>query len=72
MLGKLEVRPNVEHDYADVFTPEARAALEALCPFNGRRLALMDARTRRRARRMRDRERISFLDPGSIVAGTAI
>ena len=47
----LEIRKGVERDYADIFTPEAMAALAALAKFNSERIALMEARIRRRAAR---------------------
>jgi malate synthase len=68
----LEIRAGVEREYADVFTPEARAALDALAGFDADRKALMEARIRRRSERARNRSRIGFLDPGSRIPGTQI
>ncbi len=68
----LQLRAGVAQDYADLFTPEAMAALAALAPFDAPRKTLMDARTRRREERARGRERIGFLDPQSTIGGTGI
>ena len=38
-MSILEIRPNVEARYPDVFTPEALAALDALAPFDADRHA---------------------------------
>src|SRR5689334_1387745 len=69
---KLEIRDNLEHTYADVFTPEAVAALEALADLDADRKALMAARIERRAARARDQQRIGFLDPQATIARTTI
>jgi malate synthase len=71
-LPSLEFREGVEREYADIFTTEAKAALRALARFDSERRALMDARIRRRAARARDRERIGFLDPESVISRTQI
>ncbi len=68
----LEIREGVEQDYADIFTPEVKAALAALAKFNSERIALMDARIRRRAARAKDKQRIGFLDPDSVIPRTGI
>src|SRR5262245_49091258 len=69
---KLEIRGNLESAYADVFTPEAVAALEALAGLDTDRKAVMAARLERRAARARNKERISFLDPQATIARTGI
>src|SRR5262245_11538190 len=69
---KLEIRGNLETAYADVFTPEAVAALEALAGFDADRKALMKARIERRAARSRDKQRITFLDPQATIGRTRI
>src|SRR4051794_11420262 len=69
---KLEIRGNLEKAYADVFTPEAVAALEALAGLNADRKALMAARIERRAARARNQQRIDFLDPEATIARTGI
>src|SRR5262245_66573829 len=69
---KVEIRGNLEHTYADVFTPEAVAALEALADLDADRKALMAARIARRAERARNQQRIAFLDPQATIGGTRI
>src|SRR5262249_40065803 len=69
---KLEIRGNLESAYADVFTPEAVAALEALAGLDADRKAVMAARIERRAARARNRQRITFLDPQATIARTNI
>src|SRR5437763_12318275 len=68
----LEIRGNLESAYADVLTPEAVAALDALAGLDADRKALMAARMERRAARARDRRRISFLDPQAVIGRTGI
>jgi malate synthase len=68
----LEIRANLESAYADVFTPEAVAALEALAGLDADRKAVMAARIARRAARARNKERIAFLDPLATIARTRI
>jgi len=68
----LEIRGNLATDYADVFTPEAVAALEALAGLDADRKALMAARIARRAARARNKERIAFLDPKATIGRTKI
>src|SRR6516165_9663262 len=69
---KLEIRGNLENAYADVFTPVAVAALEALAGLDADRKALMAARIERRAARARDKQRIAFLDPQATIGRTKI
>src|SRR5215813_11217408 len=69
---KLEIRANLENAYADVFTPEAVAALEALAGLNADRKRVMAARIERRAARARNKQRIAFLDPQATIARTRI
>src|SRR5881398_3235400 len=69
---KLEIRGNLESAYADVFTPEAVAALEALAGLDADRKAVMAARIERRAARARNQQRIAFLDPRATIARTRI
>jgi malate synthase len=67
---KLEMRGNLATAYADVLTPEAVAALEALAHLDADRKALMAARIARRAARARNKERIRFLDPQATIGRT--
>src|SRR5262245_54391808 len=69
---QLEIRGNLENAYADVFTPEAVAALEALAVLDADRKALMAARIQRRAARAQNKQRIDFLDPGATIGRTKI
>ena len=69
---KLEIRGNLQNDYADVFTPQAVAALESLAGLDVDRKAVMAARIARRAARARKKERIAFLDPQATIARTRI
>jgi malate synthase len=68
----LEIRSTLENSYPDVFTPEALSALVALAPLDAERKAVMKARIARRAARVRDRQRITFLDPQSVIPRTQI
>jgi malate synthase len=67
-----EIRGTLESSYPDVFTPEALAALTALAPLDADRKAIMKARIDRRTARVRDRRRIAFLDPQSVISRTQI
>src|SRR5436190_17926433 len=69
---KLEIRDKLESAYADVFSPEAVAALEALAGLDADRKAVMAARIERRAARARNKQRITFLDPNATIARTTI
>src|SRR5919204_465134 len=53
---KIVIRGNLESAYADVFTPEALAALEALAGLDADRKAVMAARIERRAARARNKQ----------------
>ena len=68
----LQFREDLLRSYDDVYTPEAIAALEALAPHNRDVKAVMAERIERRARRFRNRETITFLDPADTIAGTDI
>ena len=65
-----EIRNGLARDYADIYTPDALAALDVLAPLDADRQALMAARIDRRARRARNRERIAFLDPAARIPRT--
>ena len=68
----LEFRTNVETDYADILTPEAIRALQALAPLDADRKRLMAERIQRRSDRGARRQPIAFLDPASKIGGTSI
>jgi malate synthase len=69
---KLEIRGNLESAYADVFTPEAVAALEALAGLDADRKALMAQRIKVRADEARTQQRMQFLDPTATIPRTRI
>src|SRR5262245_8304466 len=69
---RLEIRGNLEQAYADIFTPEAVVALEAMVDLDADRKAVMAARIERRAARARNQQRIEFLDPRGTIARTSI
>lgn len=71
-VNRLEVRGDLARRYPDVLTNEAITALGVLAPLNAERLALMAARLQRRARRVAEGGRISFLDPDQMIPGTSI
>jgi malate synthase len=68
----LKIRDNLQETYADIYTPEALAALSALAPLNDTVKEVMAARNRRRAERHRQQQRIKFLDPDSYIPRTNI
>ena len=68
----IEIRGTLETTYPDVFTAEALSALAVLAPLDADRKAVMKARIARRAARVRDRQRIAFLDPQSLIPRTQI
>jgi malate synthase len=68
----LEFRKTVKADYPDVITADAVRVMESLARFDVARKSIMDARIERRARRASRRERIGFLDPDALIAGTSI
>ena len=63
----LQIRGTLLESHGDVLTPAALAAVAALQHFDDDRRQLMLARTERRARRQRDRERIAFLPPEAAI-----
>jgi malate synthase len=68
----LEWRPAVADAYSDVYSAEARRALDVLAPFDRDRRAAMTARMERRLARARAHERLDFLDPASTIPRTNI
>ena len=72
MGTKLHIRDNIEQSYGDVYTPEALEALEFMSRFNGEQKAIMEKRTQRRKERFESKERITFLDPDSLIPRTDI
>ncbi|MFA6954658.1 MAG: malate synthase [Thermoanaerobaculia bacterium] len=72
MNRPLEFRTGVLEAYPDVFTPAAMSALTALAPLNRDRREVMATRSARRLARIRDRRRIAFLDPNTLIPRTDI
>ena len=70
--SNLEIRSNLRSRYADVYTPAALAAFEALAPLDPDRKAVMADRIAHRAQRSRDRQPITFLNPASSIPRTSI
>ena len=71
-FGPLCLREGVLANYRDVLSPAALETMSVLAPLEGRRRALMRSRIERRARRQRERERITFLPADATIGGTAI
>src|SRR6516162_9721271 len=69
---QLEIRDNLETAYADVFTPEAVAALEALADLDADRKALMAERIATRAEHAQIQQRLHFRGPASVIPRTNI
>ena len=72
MTRRLDYRSSVLKAYPDVYTPEALEALEVLAPLNRERRELMARRIARRMTRERNRQRITFLDPQTLIPRTDI
>jgi len=66
------IRDDLHRIYCDVYTPEAMDSLAALSEYNRDVRAVMAARIERRARRFRNRERMTFLDPDETIARTDV
>ncbi len=72
MTKQFKIRDNLKEIYNDIYTPEALAALAALAHFNKDIKEAMASRIARRAKRHRDKTRISFLDPEDFIPRTKI
>ena len=72
MSKNISIRADLQTTYADVYTPEALAALNALASFNSTIKQLMALRTRRRRQRQTDKKKIGFLPADSLIPGTEI
>lgn len=72
MTRALEFRDHLLDAYADVYTPEARGAMEALESLDRDRRSVMAARIARRRTRAKERRHITFLDPESLIPRTEI
>src|SRR4029079_9564385 len=71
-MTALEIRGRLERTYQDILTREALDALEALAPLDADRKSVMAARINRRLARARNRERIAFPDPQSVIPRTRL
>ncbi len=72
MNSEIKIRSNLKETYADVYTPEVISSLSSLAHFNNDIKAVMAARLKRRAERQDQKQRITFLDPDSIIPRTTI
>jgi malate synthase len=68
----LEIRGQLAHTYADVYTPAALEALHVIGPLDRDRHSLMADRIARRAARARDGRRIAFLDATSRIPRSSV
>ncbi len=72
MDTSLHIRNNIDQSYEDIYTEQALRALEFMAQFNVEQKRLMDKRSQRRKNRYENKERITFLDPRSVIPGTQI
>jgi malate synthase len=68
----VQIRGDLARRYSDVFTPPAIEALNVLSRFDLRRREVMASRIERRAARARTAQRITFLDPESLITGSTM
>ena len=66
------IRDNLKEEYQDIYTLEAIEALHALTHFNKSVKGLMAERINRRNERQKNKTRITFYDPESLIPGTDI
>ena len=69
LARRLCVRDDALAHYGDVITPKALETLDALADLNTERRELMHARQARRLSRAKNRERITFLPPATLIRG---
>jgi malate synthase len=70
--SRLRFRDGIRKSYADILTPQALDALDALVRFDDERKQLMRARIERRMARFKQGQRIAFLDPAAAIADSGI
>lgn len=70
--GALQLRQGIVGAYDDILTPAALTALGALAGLDAERRQLMRDRIARRAFRVREQQRIGFLDPAATIARTTL
>jgi malate synthase len=68
--SRLLIRDDLARTFADIYTPDALAALAFMASFNDDQKRLMEERTTRREARARAYKHISFLDPNTYIGGT--
>ena len=68
----IQIRDNLAEEYADIYTPDALAALNFMAQFNQEQKDLMLKRGQRRATRMKEKKPLAFLPPDELIAGTTI
>lgn len=72
MNTTIHINGNLQEQYSDIYTAEALTALAALAHFNKDIKEAMSDRTQRRAKRAEQQQRITFLDPESVIPRTTI
>ena len=72
MIESIRINGNLQQTYSDVYTPEAISMLNKLAHFNKVIKDAMVARIKRRAKRINENKRITFLDPATNIPGTNI
>jgi malate synthase len=68
----IHISDDLKKSYADVYNDEVLSVLSFLAPFNTEIKEAMASRSKRRADRQKNRERIEFLDPDTYIPGTEI
>ena len=68
----IQIRDDLQQEYADVYTPQALQALAFMSRFSAEQKRLMQERTERRLTRMKQKHPITFLDPDAEIKGTGI
>jgi malate synthase len=72
MKSDIIIRSNLKELYRDIYTSDALSTLSSLSHFNGEIKSVMSARLKRRAERQKNKQRITFLDPESLIPRTNI
>ena len=72
MSDTIKIREGLMEAYSDIYTEEALSALSALAHFNKDVKEAMKARIQRRNERQKNRTRITFPDPESLIPRTKI
>ncbi len=72
MKSDIIIRSNLKELYRDIYTAEVLSTLSSLSHFNAEIKSIMSARLKRRAERQKNKQRITFLDPESVIPRTNI